>query len=151
MKVTVLVENTAPENLQCEHGLSFLIEFNGNKYLLDAGTTDMFLENAKTLGISLDDVHTSILSHGHYDHSGGFGTFLEQNQEVKLLLMQGADNDFFSMSGELHEIGIPKEVIEKHRNRFHFIQGVTKITEDMYLVPHATDGLEIIGERTKLY
>ena len=47
MKITVLVENTGKEPLKCEHGLSLLIEFQGNKYLLDAGTSDIFMENAK--------------------------------------------------------------------------------------------------------
>ena len=51
MKITVLVENTAMEPLGCEHGLSLFIEFQGENYLLDAGTTDLFLENAKRLDV----------------------------------------------------------------------------------------------------
>ena len=151
MKITVLVENTATEPLKSEHGLSMLIEFQGEKILLDAGTTDLFLENAEVMGVSLEGIKKCVLSHGHYDHSGGFGTYLEQNQKATLYMMKHADELYYSGKGELHEIGIPKEVLEKHRNRFVFVESVTKLQENVYLVPHSTDGLEQIGARTMLF
>ena len=151
MRITVLVENTAMEPLRCEHGLSLFIEFQGENYLLDAGTTDLFLENAKRLDVPVYDVKTCILSHGHYDHSGGFGTYLSENKEAVLYMMEHADEEYLSGKGELHEIGIPKEVIERHRERFHFINQVTRLAENVYLVPHHSEGMEQIGRRAKLY
>lgn len=43
MKLTVLVENTAPEELSKEWGLSILVEYEGKKYLLDTGASGLFL------------------------------------------------------------------------------------------------------------
>ncbi len=151
MKITVLIENTAIEPLKCEHGLSMLIEFQGEKILLDAGTTDLFLENAERMGVLLKGIKKCVLSHGHYDHSGGFGTYLEQNQKATLYLMEKADGIFYSGKGDLHEIGIPREVVEKHRSRMQFIKTITKLQENVYLVPHSTEGLEQIGARTNLF
>ena len=151
MKFTVLVENTAEEPLKCEHGLSFFIEFEGSNYLLDAGTTDLFLENAKQLLVPIYDVKACVLSHGHYDHSGGFERYLENNSEAVLYMMKTATEEYYSGKNEVHEIGIPKELIKKHRNRFRFIEDVTKLSEHVYLVPHHTEGLECIGKRAKLY
>lgn len=151
MRITVLIENTAPENLMCEHGLSFYIEFAGKEYLLDAGTTDLFLENAKRLGISLQDVKKCILSHGHYDHSGGFCELFDENTEANLYLMKGATGDYYSIKGELHEIGIPKELLRKYKDRFVFIDRVTELDSNVYLVPHHSEDLEQIGARAGLY
>ena len=151
MKITVLIENTALYTLKSEHGLSFLIEFQGEKYLLDAGSTDTFMENANRLGIALTDIKTCVLSHGHYDHSGGFETYLKENQEAVVYAMAAANKEYFSASGEWHEIGVPKDVLEEHGRRFKYVDEVTEIARNVYLIPHHTEGLEQIGLRAKLY
>ncbi len=151
MKFTVLIENSACEPFHGEHGLSILIEYAGEHFLLDAGTTDLFLENAELLNLSLSDVKHCFLSHGHYDHSGGFGTYLDKNKEAVLYMMKAATGEFYSGSGELHTIGIPAEVLKKHKERFQFVDDVMKIKEGVYLIPHNTEGLEKIGARAKLY
>ena len=46
VRVTVLMENTAPEGLLCEHGLSLVIEHEGHSILLDAGSSAALLDNA---------------------------------------------------------------------------------------------------------
>jgi 7,8-dihydropterin-6-yl-methyl-4-(beta-D-ribofuranosyl)aminobenzene 5'-phosphate synthase len=72
MKLTVLTENCAGSGFLAEHGLSYLIEQAGEKILFDAGHTDVFLRNAKTLGIDIHkEVKTVVLSHGHWDHGDG--------------------------------------------------------------------------------
>ena len=151
MKFTVLIENSGVEPFQPEHGLSILIEYENEQFLLDAGTTDLFLENAEILGVPLWDVKTCFLSHGHYDHSGGFGTYLSKNEKTSVYMMKHATEEYYSGSGELHPIGIPGGVLETHKERFQFIDGVTKIKEGIYLIPHSTEGLARIGERAKLY
>ncbi len=82
MKITVLSENTAGGSLLAEHGLSYLLEINETKILLDTGHSDVFKKNALKLGIDIDtDVNTVVLSHGHWDHGGG----LEYLKQKKLI------------------------------------------------------------------
>ncbi len=72
MKLTVLTENNAGSIFLAEHGLSYLLEVNGEKVLFDAGHSDVFLQNAAKLGLDLNkDVKTVVLSHGHWDHGDG--------------------------------------------------------------------------------
>jgi len=72
MKLTVLTENTAGSNFLAEHGLSYLIEHDGQKLLFDTGHSDVFLRNAKMLGIDIQkEIETVVLSHGHWDHGDG--------------------------------------------------------------------------------
>lgn len=151
MKIAVLVENTAVGTLTSEHGLSLLIEFQGEKYLLDAGTTDVFMKNAKNMGLDLMHIKTCVLSHGHYDHSGGFGTYLHDNKQAVVYAMKTADREYYSDSGELHEIGIPKVVLQDHGKRFIYVDKIMEIAKDVYVIPHNTTGLEKIGVRAKLY
>lgn len=72
MKLTVLTENTAGGSFLAEHGLSYLIEHDGKTILFDTGHSDVFLKNAKQLGLNIDNkVDTVVLSHGHWDHGDG--------------------------------------------------------------------------------
>ena len=76
IKITVLNDNRCNDNnLECEHGLSLLIEDNDKKVLFDTGQTDIYLKNAKKLGIDLNDVESIVLSHGDYDHGNGLKYF----------------------------------------------------------------------------
>ena len=54
-----------------EHGLSFLVEVDKKRILVDAGASDLFLRNAEKLGVDLKNVDTIALSHGHFDHGDG--------------------------------------------------------------------------------
>lgn len=150
MKVTVLIENTSNNNLACEHGLSIFLEEQGRKMILDAGSTEAFWDNAKRLGIDLTEIDTGILSHGHYDHSGGLKRLFQNNTHVKVYARREAMESYFSGSGEMHEIGIPQNVIS-YKERFELVDDFLELFPGVYLVPHNSKGLEKIGEKSKLY
>jgi 7,8-dihydropterin-6-yl-methyl-4-(beta-D-ribofuranosyl)aminobenzene 5'-phosphate synthase len=72
LKITVLTENTAGSKFIAEHGLSYLVETEGEKILFDTGHSDVFLKNAVKMGIDIhSEVNTVVLSHGHWDHGDG--------------------------------------------------------------------------------
>lgn len=73
LRITTLIENMKDEKEQLisEHGLSMYIEFEGKKILFDTGQTGEFLSNAKALHKPVEEIDYLIISHGHYDHSGG--------------------------------------------------------------------------------
>ncbi len=72
MKISILTENTAGTGFLAEHGLSYLIDYDGEKILFDTGHTSVFLHNAGLLGLDLINlVKTIVLSHGHWDHGDG--------------------------------------------------------------------------------
>lgn len=80
-RITVLVENTAGgRGLLAEHGLAFWIELDGNRVLFDTGQGNVLLSNARRLGIRLEQVDAIVLSHGHYDHTGGLGDALRNSR-----------------------------------------------------------------------
>ena len=73
VSITVLVENTVNKGglLQGEHGLSMWITTKNGAVLWDTGQSGLLLKNAQLLGIPVHDTKTIIISHGHYDHTGG--------------------------------------------------------------------------------
>lgn len=73
VELLILVENSADdESLRAEHGLSILVSGLGAMYLFDTGATgEVLSENSRWLGVDLSVVDGVVVSHGHYDHTGG--------------------------------------------------------------------------------
>ncbi|MGM0621432.1 MAG: MBL fold metallo-hydrolase [Bacteroidota bacterium] len=87
MRITILTENVAGGKLLAEHGISYFIEIDDQKILFDTGHSDVFLKNARQLGIDIEnEVEKVILSHGHWDHGDG----LKHLQNKKLITHPGA-------------------------------------------------------------
>ena len=117
MKITVLAENTAcREDLQSEHGLSLFLETENRRILFDAGQTEAFAANAETLGIDLKSADLAILSHGHYDHSGGLARFLEINPSAPVYLHREAFVPHYNADGKY--IGVDPALEGNPRLRF---------------------------------
>lgn len=97
MIVKVLVENTAVSSeYGSVHGLSLYIETMEHKILFDLGPGKLFLENAAKLGVKIDEIDTVIISHGHYDHGGALGVFLQHNHKAKIYINRRAFDRHFS-------------------------------------------------------
>ncbi len=93
MKITALTENTSKTGLPYEHGLSLYIETEKHNILFDTGQTELFAQNAETLGIDLGKVDIAVLSHGHYDHGGGLKRFLELRPRWRIEKVFGAQQN----------------------------------------------------------
>ena len=98
MTITSVVENTSAVGLPVEHGLSLYIQLeNGRNILFDMGQRRLFAENAEQLGLSIADIDTAIVSHGHYDHGGGLRAFLEINDKAKVYIHKDAFLPHYSL------------------------------------------------------
>lgn len=97
-KLTVLVNNTVYlPGLQAEHGWSVLIETTNGSLLFDLGQSDLFQKNAAVLGCDLEKVDKVVLSHGHYDHTGGLNSFLSLNPGTTVFAHPTVFNTRFSI------------------------------------------------------
>jgi 7,8-dihydropterin-6-yl-methyl-4-(beta-D-ribofuranosyl)aminobenzene 5'-phosphate synthase len=104
-----------------EHGLSVLInaETEDNKkfsLLFDTGSSGNPLpNNLEVLKKDISNLDGIILSHGHYDHSGGLmQVFKLINRKIPLYLHPDALNPKYSkQNGKTRSIGIPVPILEK--------------------------------------
>lgn len=152
MKLTVLIENKAEENLLGEHGLCVHVEFNGKQYLLDSGASDRFLHNAWKLGIAVKEVDTAVLSHAHYDHSGGYEAFFSENEKAKVYLQGAAKEQCYAKVGLFKKyIGIPEGVLETYSDRFVFVDGDHQLDEGVWLISHRKAGWAARGKKAHMY
>ena len=73
MKITILVDNNTiiDQYYGGEPAVSYFIECDGERYLFDAGYSDLLLRNAEKMKIDLLDLTAVIISHGHDDHVRG--------------------------------------------------------------------------------
>jgi len=98
IRITTLIENTSGEHLglKNEHGLSFCVEAGGRKILFDSGQSGSFIDNAAQLRIDLADLEFVVLSHGHYDHSGGLRALQKVSDHFELVVGKGFFNDKYA-------------------------------------------------------
>ncbi len=85
LKITVLMEDCAgfDTGLLSQHGISMLLEANARrnrkKVLFDSGqSASTLLHNMRLLGIRPADLDMIVLSHCHYDHTGGLAGILRE-------------------------------------------------------------------------
>ena len=87
LRITTLSENTAKAgDFLGEWGLSLLIETNDTSILFDSGAGISACHNADTLDINLSKIDKIVLSHGHYDHTGGLRQVLSRmKKEIEII------------------------------------------------------------------
>lgn len=138
MNVTVLMENTTPQNstLACEHGLSLHLTCRGRSILLDAGSSGRFADNARELGVDLAQVDFGVLSHGHYDHADGLRQFFQLNQRASIYIRRGADAPLFSADQRgVRYIGVHRELLDQYKDRMIQVDSKYDLGDGLWLVP----------------
>ena len=131
MKITVLVENHSDGVCTPKHGLSLYIETERYKLLFDLGPDETIFENASRLGIDLTSVDTVIISHGHNDHGGALGRFLEMNHTARVYLQKTAFRPHYSTSGGKHSIGLDTSLMG--HPQLVLLDGDTRLDEELML------------------
>jgi len=78
LRVVILSDNQAKPGFFGEHGFAMLIEMDQRRILFDCGkNTCVLAANADAAGVDLSGIDGLVLSHGHYDHTGGIPHLLE--------------------------------------------------------------------------
>ena len=142
MKLVTLMENTSCRSDLCgEHGLSLYLETGEHKILFDAGQSDAFAANAEKLGVDLQTVDFAVLSHGHYDHSGGLGKFLEINRTAPVYVSRWAFEPHYNAAGKY--LGVDTSL--QLSSRIRFVAEKTELAEGITLFRLETAPMDTAG------
>lgn len=132
-KLLTLFENlTYKRGLISGHGLSFLLDSPDAKILFDSGPSDALLNNAEILGINLREIDFLVISHGHFDHTGGIPAFLSVNTKALIYMKEDALKEKYK--GYDNNIGIPGGW-ETGKDRIRFVTGIMEISPGIFIVP----------------
>lgn len=110
VSITILVDNHSKEGFLEEHGLSLWVEADGQKILFDTAQSNAWYHNAKTLGIDPDTTDMLVLSHGHYDHTGGVPAILRNGHPIHVYAHPGVVTPRYSIRDNMAApIHMPRE------------------------------------------
>jgi 7,8-dihydropterin-6-yl-methyl-4-(beta-D-ribofuranosyl)aminobenzene 5'-phosphate synthase len=108
VEVLVVTDNQAGDGLIAEHGFSAWIEVGERRILFDTGQGIALEHNAPVLGLELWSTDTLVLSHGHYDHTGGVPFALEEARYAHVYGHPDATGARWSIHGDTpRAIGMP--------------------------------------------
>ncbi|MFZ5647411.1 MAG: MBL fold metallo-hydrolase [Bacillota bacterium] len=137
LTITVLSENTVGSTmgLTGEWGLSLLVETAGKKILFDTGERGNLVANAKALKIDLGSVDALVVSHGHYDHTGGMAAFLNLRGRLPVYAHPGLFALHHSSPDNPRYIGIPfnRGELEKMGAEFILTKDPAEIFKGIWL------------------
>ena len=148
IKITILVDNSAGQlsSLLGEHGFSALVEADDFRLLFDTGSGRAIIPNTQSLGLDLSEVNAVVISHGHYDHTGGLPPVLSRMEKVPVYLGAEAWADKFALllDGSERWIGMPaaQDLLEKSGARFEVTDGPRELYPGIILtgpIPRTTD------------
>ncbi len=115
VELTVLCDNHAQRELQAEHGLAFWMDAPELKLLFDTGSGQTLAQNAAQLQITLDECQMVVLSHGHYDHTGGLGVLWQQGVTCPVLAHPSVILPRYSRHPKkpVRSIGMPTDIVHQ--------------------------------------
>lgn len=133
MRIITLIENLVYKSgLLAEHGLALLIDTGKRKILFDTGQSPAFLSNAEKLDVNMREIDAVVISHGHYDHTGGLCEFLKVNKKAVVYAKKEIFQEKFK--DEQFFIGTPYNPADL-RDRIRYIRSITELDPCIFILP----------------
>ncbi|MEN8200659.1 MAG: MBL fold metallo-hydrolase [Thermodesulfobacteriota bacterium] len=137
-RLTILCENSVavPYDVMGEHGFSCFVETENGNYLFDTGQGMTIMQNSLALKKDLRSIEAVMISHGHYDHTGGLPAVLRVRGEVDVY---GHEEIFarriWSRDEVSRDIGIPyrRHYLESLGARFKLGRKLVEVGPGIYL------------------
>lgn len=135
VEITLLSDNAVnKKGLLAEHGLSILLEWDEQQLLFDVGQGISAVHNAHVLGKTLH-APPIVLSHGHYDHTGGLIPFSRIFPKTAIFAHSDVFTQRFSLTGnDVRNVSVPftKEELEREGVEVYFENDPHEVLEGIW-------------------
>lgn len=156
LTLRVLLENQlasgVDSGLRAKAGLSLLLEDDSTSILFDTGPDDSFQRNAARMGISLDNLTATVLSHGHYDHCGGVPWLADNSRIICHPTIGNERYAALNLAGRSHKIKKLSLDIDYARHRMEYTRTPLHISERFIwsgeITVDSPKAYGVIGDRT---
>lgn len=138
LQITILADNhVAHRQTLAEHGLACFITTGKHRILFDTGQGQVLAHNAQALNCDLSQVDAIVLSHGHYDHTGGLPVALAAaSKTIDVYLHPAALESKYSVTaGQARDIGLPpaaRAALQQPNIRLHPTSGPLEIIPGLF-------------------
>jgi 7,8-dihydropterin-6-yl-methyl-4-(beta-D-ribofuranosyl)aminobenzene 5'-phosphate synthase len=138
VRLTILSENSVgvPFGVIGEHGFACYLETENGNYLFDTGQGYAIVQNSLALKKDLRNIEAVMISHGHYDHTGGLPDVLKIRGPVNVY---GHPDIFieriWSSEGRTRFVGIPfnRRYLESLGATFRLGTDMVAVGEGLFL------------------
>lgn len=132
MKITVAVDNRENPPFLAEFGLALVLDTDSGRFLFDTGAGQALAANLSQLGIAAGSIRRVILSHGHYDHTGGLAGLHPE----EIWCCREIQSGHYSLHADqtVHQISMPdtaRSVLEQAR--IHWVGTFQEFAPGLYL------------------
>lgn len=149
-RITIICENhVSKPDILGEHGLAVYVETPDEIILFDTGQGFTLVSNSLKLQKDLRRVHKVVLSHGHYDHTGGLASFLKLRGPCPVIAHPDVLKERFRFmlmedKKQLTAVGIPwyKSYLTTKGAEFRWVTEWSEISPGVYItgeIPRHTD------------
>lgn len=144
--MTVYDNEVYPEasatGLTSKWGFSCLIEVSGERILFDTGGDgSVLLRNMEKLGIDPEDPGVIVLSHEHWDHTGGIPDLLDLNRDAEIYLLTSFSEPF---KNRIKNLVLEVHVPEKICNRVYTTGELGSTIKEQSLMLETKSGILIV-------
>lgn len=141
------MDNTSRDSLRSEHGFSCWLRTPDVSILFDTGQSAGFADNAVSLGIDLSQTSAVVLSHGHYDHTGGVKAALSLAPSADIYLHAAAlDTHFSQRDGRSRSVAMPltsmRTILDLQLDQVKWVSRPYEMSSGVWItgpVPRETD------------
>ena len=138
VRLTVLCENSVgvPFGVIGEHGFACYLETEDGNYLFDTGQGYAIVPNSLALKKDLRNINAIMISHGHYDHTGGLPAVLRLSGPVNVHGHPDMFTDrIWTSEGHSRFIGLPftRRYLESLGANFLLDKKMVEIGKGLYL------------------
>lgn len=132
----IVADNEASEGFIAEHGFSLWVQTTSKTIFFDTGQGAALLKNAQQLNLNLPDTDAIVLSHGHYDHTGGLVDLLNQATQAEVYCHAAAFLPRYSIEDSIAKpikITAPAmaAINSLTESRLHWVTKHTMLTENI--------------------
>ncbi|MFH1642453.1 MAG: MBL fold metallo-hydrolase [Nanoarchaeota archaeon] len=83
--------------LHCAHGISYLLDFENKKIMVDVGeSSEVLFHNMQIMNVDFSEVDTIMLTHGHYDHGNALFKLSREIKDTPLICPKNCFTDSFN-------------------------------------------------------